>query len=262
MGSRTPVVADYDDAVFHRYDLHPSRMMRLLLGHSVDWEMRRAALVIAGNQYLAQRAQVAGARRIEILPTVIDLKRYAAAVPRPLQERIFTVGWIGTPHTAGDLETLRPVLREFCRDGQARFLAIGAGPLDWPDVPVVVVPWSEESEVEDLQMADVGIMPVPDSPWERGKCGLKLLQYMASCRPVIASPVGVNRELVSDGVNGFLATTSSEWLVALRTLQEDSNLRCRMGLAGRSLIEGNYSLEVAAPKLARLMANLLRETRS
>jgi glycosyltransferase involved in cell wall biosynthesis len=254
-----PYVVDYDDAVFHVYDRHPSPMVRGLLGKKIDRIMRGAALVIVGNQYLADHARSAGAHRIEILPTVVDLTRYPP-VPHPAND-VFTIGWIGTPLTARYLDRVYPALKEVCADNQARLVAVGAGGLDWPDVPVEVRAWSEATEVAALQEFDVGIMPLPDTPFERGKCGLKLIQYLACSRPVVASPVGMNATLVTDGANGYLATGHEEWANALRALQRDRIQRFRMGEAGRALVEAQFSLDSAAPRLAELLRSARRRRR-
>jgi glycosyltransferase involved in cell wall biosynthesis len=245
-----PYVVDYDDAIFHTYDMHRSLLVRRLLGGKIDRVMRGASLVVAGNTYLANRAWSAGARRVELLPTTVDLGRY----PRiPRSSGRFTIGWIGTPLTARYLEQVRPALREICADGRAKVVAIGAGDLDWSDLPIEVLPWSEATEVAALQQLDVGIMPLPDSPFEHGKCGLKLIQYMACAKPVVASPVGVNTEIVTNGINGFTPSDLGDWVAALRVLEEDHLGRDRMGAAGRAIVEAEFSLHVTAPRLASLL---------
>lgn len=251
-----PYVVDYDDARFHQYDAHRSRLVRATLGHKIDRVMREAAVVTAGNEYLADRARQAGARRVEVVPTVVDLERYPCA-PAATND-VFTVGWIGTPFTAVCLQRIQPALAEFCRLEKARVLAIGSGPLDWPDVPVEVVPWSEATEIAALGRCDVGIMPLADNLWERGKCGFKLIQYMACGLPVVGSPVGVNRELIRTGYNGFAAETQGEWVEALRTLKRDTALRSTMGRAGRELVAERYCLQVTAPILAELLHGALK----
>ncbi|MDY6943881.1 MAG: glycosyltransferase, partial [Pseudomonadota bacterium] len=197
----TPYVVDYDDAIFHNYDRHRRPWVRRVLGHKIDQVMARAACVLAGNQYLADRAVAAGADRVEILPTVIDLERYTVVPP---DSPGFTIGWIGSPGTAPYLSLVADALRPICELPDTRLLLVGAGEAG-PDLPAERRPWSEEREAADISEFDVGIMPLPDEPFERGKCGYKLIQYMASGKPVIASPVGVNREIVSDGVDGYLA---------------------------------------------------------
>ena len=121
-----------------------------------------------------------------------------------------------------------------------------------------MLPWDEATEVDMLQQLDAGIMPLPDSPWERGKCGFKLIQYMACGLPVVASPVGVNREIVEQGVNGFFASTPEEWEQALRTLLLDTILRERMGQAGRKKVEERYSLQMTGPRLAALLKSVVK----
>ncbi|MDP9358614.1 MAG: glycosyltransferase family 4 protein [Chloroflexota bacterium] len=253
-----PYVVDYDDALFHRYDQHPAFAVRALLGNKIDRVMRGAALVILGSSYLAARARAAGARQVAILPTVIDLQRYPPA-PAAKNE-IFTIGWIGTPLTARlHLETIRGPLETLCAGGKARVVAIGAGDLGW-QAPVKVRAWSGATEVADLQGIDVGIMPLPDSPFERGKCGFKLIQYMACGRPVVGSPVGVNDDLIDPGVNGFKATTPEEWIRTLDTLRANRELRRGMGEAGRGLVERAYCLQVAAPRLDELLREAATRT--
>lgn len=251
IGGRVPYVVDYDDAWFHRYDQHRVALIRRLLAQKIGRVMQHAALVVAGNAYLAQRAEQAGARWIEQLPTVIDLHRYPLTPP-PVQP-VMTIGWIGSPSTARYLHEIQPALSEVCRDGAARVVAIGAGRLELPDVPLTVVPWQDATEVAELQQCDVGIMPLLDSPWERGKCGFKLIQYMACSRPVVGSPVGVNRDIIRDGVNGFHAETYAQWVRALETLKQDRGLRQRMGQAGRARVEAEFCVQVTAPRLAQLL---------
>jgi glycosyltransferase involved in cell wall biosynthesis len=249
--SGVPYLVDYDDAVFHRYDLHRSPLVRRLLGAKIDRIMGGAALVVAGNDYIAERARLAGARRVELLPTVIDLERYPLA---PVQSGGgFTVGWIGSPSTAKYLRWLQPALSEICRGDAARLVAVGSGSLELEGVATELRPWSEASEAADIAGFHAGIMPLPDQELERGKCGYKLIQYMACGRPVVASPVGINRELVEHGKNGFLADSPAEWVSCLRMLGRDPELRARLGQAGRKKVEEKYCLQVTAPQLVSLL---------
>lgn len=251
-----PYVVDYDDAIFHRYDSHRNRFVRFLLGRKIDQVMRGARLVIVGNDYLAERAQRAGARRVELVPTVVDLNRYHVPAPGPPQP--YTVGWIGTPLTAPYLQLVREPLAEVGRSEDVRVTLVGSGPVTLDHVPVEVRPWSESSEIAELQQFDVGIMPLRDEVWERGKCGYKLIQYMACGRPVVASPVGASRGIVEHGVNGFLASDGAEWVQALRALR-DPALRIRMGTAGRAKVEHTYCVQVFAPRLASLLRESARQ---
>lgn len=251
--TRVPIVVDYDDAVFHRYDLHSNPLVRASLGRKIDAVMRHAALVIAGNDYLATRAQNAGANHIEILPSVVDITRHQPTNQPNNQPSPLTIGWIGAPVTAPYLHAIQPALAEICTESDTRVILVGSGPLSLPNVPLAIRPWTEATEVENIQQFDVGLMPLPDEPFERGKCGYKLIQYMACALPVIASPVGVNQTIVEPGINGFLATTPEDWVKALRTLQQNPTLRRQMGLAGRQKVEEFYSLQANAPKLRKLL---------
>jgi glycosyltransferase involved in cell wall biosynthesis len=254
-------VVDYDDALFHQYDQHRSAWVRRLLGGKIARVMRGAHLVTAGNAYLADYARRAGAPRVEIIPTVIDLERYPPAGVRPASDTPFTIGWIGSPSTAKYLLAIAPALAEVCAGGRGVVRLIGAGPVDLPGVPVEVLPWNGSTEVEELKRFDVGIMPLPDEPWERGKCGFKLIQYMACGLPVVASPIGVNMEIVEQGVNGYLAETTAEWVQALNTLLLDADLRKRMGQAGRKKVEQEYSLQVTGPRLAGRIKSIIVQIR-
>ncbi len=258
--SRTPYIVDYDDAVFHRYHEHTSGVVRLVLGNKIDRVMQHSALVIAGNEYIANHARLAGAQRVEILPTVIDLDRYPLA-PLPQNQR-YTVGWIGSFSTARYLLEIREALSRVAQESMMRLVVVGARP---PDMNGVVCetrePWSEEREIEESFGFDVGIMPLPDSPWERGKCGHKLIKYMAASRPVISSPVGVNRDIVEHGVTGYLAETTSDWLTALSSLRDSRTLREQMGRAGRRKVEERYCIQVTGRHLANLLEEALKRPR-
>ena len=255
-----PVVLDYDDAVFHRYDMHRSPFIRRLLGRKLDRLMARAALVTAGNAYLADRAVRAGARCVEILPTVVDLDHYDAG-PRAVSPDPPVIGWIGSPSTWAEyMQPMLPLLLSTAEEEGARLLAVGAGQGAAGHPLLSSHPWTEETETSLIRRMDIGIMPLSDTPWSRGKCGYKLIQYMACGLPVIASPVGVNAQIVEDGVNGFLAATPAEWQAALRRLLHDPDLRRRMGQAGRRRIETDYSLQVWGPRLTAMLRDAAGRT--
>ena len=246
-----PTVVDYDDAIFHRYDQHRLRWVRAALGNKIDAVMHHAAVVIAGNDYLAEQARGAGARRIEIVPTAVDLRRYPIRGLSRVDAR-FTVGWIGTPQTAGYLTEIAPALQRFHRLGGVRYVFVGCPAGLEFGVPYEARAWSEATEASDLASFDCGLMPLRDGPFERGKCGYKLIQYMACGVPVVASPVGANRQIVTSS-NGFLPTTIDAWFDALRTLRADEIAARRMGASGRELVEAKYSMQVNAPRLEAIL---------
>ncbi len=255
-----PMIVDYDDAIFHRYDQHPSPLIRGLLHSKIDRVMEAASVVVAGNDYLAGRAREAGARRVEVLPTVVDLNRYRA--PAPANDGPPVIGWIGTPLTGPYLEEIRETLAGFADTGAAKLMLIGAGDEVLPGVAAERVAWREDSEATDISRLDIGIMPIPDEPFERGKCGYKLIQYMAQGRPVVASPVGVNVRLVKDARAGFLASTRQEWWDALLKLISDPLLRREMGTNGRREVERKYCVDVIAPELIRLFREVAAQGES
>jgi glycosyltransferase involved in cell wall biosynthesis len=248
---RIPYVVDYDDAIFHRYDMHPRRLVRLFLGEKIDKVMQKASEVVVGNEYLAERAGKSGARHVSVLPSVVDLNRYATREGK--NRDVFTVGWIGSPTTTPYLELITPAIKEFARDRDVRLVLVGSGIVPTNGLPVETREWSEDREVEDIQSLDVGIMPLPNDPWSKGKCGYKLVQYMACGLPVVASPVGVNKELVRNGWNGFLAKEKEDWVQALNVLYENASQREEMGKAGRALVEEKFCLQVTAPRLLSLL---------
>ena len=259
MPSGVPVVSDFDDAVFHRYDRHRFKPIRALLGRKFEHVMKNSACVFAGNAYLAEYARNAGTRAVEVVPTVVDVERYrvkpyADEGPEPI------IGWIGTPSTWREcVEPFLPVLRGVARTHNARIVAVGSRMTPSEEGGIHFLPFSEEEEPLRIRTMDIGVMPLPDTPWMRGKCGYKLIQYMACGLPVVASPVGVNSEIVEHGVNGFLAETPDDWSQALKTLIDDPELRWQMGAAGRKRVEERYSLQVYGPRVASLLSEIVSQ---
>jgi glycosyltransferase involved in cell wall biosynthesis len=255
--ARRPFALDLDDAIFHNYDLRRRAVVRTLWGRKIDRLMAASALVTAGNAYLAERARDAGAPRVEVVPTVIDLDRYPTPAASPEGDRVDIV-WIGSPATVGYLRALAQPLAQLAAMRDIRLLVIGGGAVTMAGVDVRCMPWSAATEAVDIARGQIGVMPLPDSPWERGKCGYKLIQYMACGLPVVASPVGVNREIVLPGENGLFADGDSQWLEALVTLASDAALRRRLGAAGRARAEQVYSVQAVAPRLADLLRSAAR----
>jgi glycosyltransferase involved in cell wall biosynthesis len=155
--------------------------------------------------------------------------------------------------TAHYLEMIAEALRQISQESDTKVIIVGAEGVRLDGVPLEFRPWTEEAEVCDIQSFDVGIMPLADGPWEQGKCGYKIIQYMACGKPAVASPVGINKQIIEDGRNGFLATTTSQWVGALRLLRDHQDLRQRLGRRARMTVEQEYSLQVAAPRLVSLL---------
>jgi glycosyltransferase involved in cell wall biosynthesis len=245
-----PYVVDYDDAWFHRYENH---WLSPMLGHKIDAVMRVAHTVVAGNDYLARRARQAGARHVEVVPTAIDLARYAD-LPEAPRNGALTVGWIGIPLNAHYLSMIEAALRAASGTAPVELHVVGAAvPPAFKGIAATSFPWTEDTEISRIAHFDVGVMPLHDTPWERGKCAYKLLQVMAAGKPVIASPVGANRQVIRQGINGFLADTAEEWAEALRQLT-DPVLRQRMGAEARKTVEEQYATAIVTPRLAEILS--------
>ena len=236
-----PVILDFDDAIFHGYDRHANPLVRWLLGRKLIGLMRGAFVCICGNAYL-QAYAAKHAQRAIVVPTVVDTAVYVPPEIDAAPDRR-VVGWIGSPSTWASHHTpLLPTLLPMLRGHGAILKVVGAGPDSRGIDGIESVDWSEASEVSEIQGMDVGIMPLPDDDWARGKCGYKLIQYMACGVPVIASPVGVNSQIVEDGKNGYLAEQDLDWSTALARLLADPVLRHSMGRAGRDRVVTHYSL--------------------
>lgn len=247
-------IVDYDDAIFHNYDMSDNKLIRKFLSNKIDKVMANASCVIAGNDYLARRAQVAGAKRIEWVPTVVDKYRYMPLVKTQDKQKV--IGWIGSPSTQKYIIDIKKALSTVCERHSARLLLVGATQdiiKQLPDIQVDVVPWSEENEAQLIQQMDIGIMPLSDGPWEKGKCGYKLIQYMACGVPVVASPVGVNSNIIDDNKCGYLAENEEKWVNSLDALLSSTEHRTTFGKAGRNAVEETYSLQVQVPILAHIL---------
>ena len=254
-----PLVYDFDDAFFHPYDDHSSALVRSALGGKLKPLIGGAAAVCAGNDYLKDYADTAGAKAI-VLPTVVDIDQYRPATRRP--HGPLTIGWIGSPSTWGFVRPLLPMLAALCRERHVAFSVVGAGAAAEADRfdGLTFTPWSEAGEIAAVQAMDIGLMPLPDEPWARGKSGYKLVQYMACGLPVVASPVGANATIVREGETGLLATDPGQWRAALSRLIDDAALRTAMGQAGRARAIEAYSLQAHAPRLIEVMLRAVAAT--
>ena len=247
-----PLLYDYDDAFFQPYDDHRNPLVRWMLGGKLDPLIAGARGICAGNAYLRDHAARLNPHAI-VLPTVVDTVLYRPAIART--DRPLTIGWIGSPSTWPYVRPYLPLVSELCRTGEVRFSAVGAGVAAAADRfdGLTLVPWTEAGEIAAVQAMDIGIMPLPDAPWARGKSGYKLVQYMACGLPLVASPVGVNSTIVEDGVTGLLATDMAQWRAGLDRLIADPALRASMGTAGRARAVDAYSLHSQAPRLIEAM---------
>jgi glycosyltransferase involved in cell wall biosynthesis len=245
IAARKPVVFDFDDAIWLPR-VGGSRILRALHRESaVQDVLRRAAAVIAGNNSLAAYATRFN-RHVTVVPSSIDPAAYSQST------NLNVVGWIGSRTTLPYLKPLKPVFETL----KIKPRVIASGDPTQLGFDVEFLSWQLETERMELSQIGVGLAPLPDTPWERGKCGVKILQYMACGIPAVASPVGANKDIITHGVNGFLASTTEEWTTALRTLVADSNLRRKFGAAGRETVAKRFTIQRAAETVSSVLRNL------
>jgi glycosyltransferase involved in cell wall biosynthesis len=248
---------DFDDALFLRDSYsakglyNPRRLKRFTT------MVRAADAVIAGNTFLKEQAALlCGAERVHVVPTCVDTQRYVLAEHQRQGAEVQLV-WIGSRSTMHGVTAMQPILQYVHQRWPRLYLKIICDRFpQLQSMPVLPCPWTEASEARELAAADIGISWMPDDLWSRGKCGLKVLQYMAAGLPVIANPVGVQADMVRHGQNGFLATTAEEWAEAIGKLANDPALRRHMGREGRRRVEADFSLRAGASRWLALLLDL------
>lgn len=251
---RKPIIYDFDDAIFlQNYNL-ANRFYRFLKFPSKTREIiKMSSSVIVPNIFLKEYACKFN-KYVYIIPTPIDTDKFKIA-ERPSSK--LTIGWVGSFTTAPYLEVVFNPIQRLSEKYDFVLKIVGAGNKIYiPGVKVENCDWELEKEVQDFQNIDIGVYPLIDSLWVRGKAGFKAIQYMAVGGPVVASPIGMTKELIQDGINGFLAKTEDEWVQKLSVLIEDAALRRKIGLEGRKTVEEKYSLKVNAPVLLALIKNI------
>ncbi|MDT8274108.1 MAG: glycosyltransferase family 4 protein [Desulfomonilia bacterium] len=206
-------------------------------------------IVVAGNTFLEEKVREYTSN-VVVIPTSIPIEHYSMK-EYPVKKDMVTIGWIGDHGSIHYLERLRPVWDEIGRKypGRVELKIICDIFFDCEDIPVKKIPWSSDTEVEELRDIDIGVMPLMDDPWSWGKCGLKILQYYGVGVPAVCTPVGINRDVVTDGINGFWAQSYHEWIQKIEKLIDDSALRMSMGKAGRRTLEEGYNDLVNAPRI-------------
>lgn len=241
---RKKIVFDFDDAIWITDNTHESRLTRLLrwrkkVSRICEWSHR----VSAGNLYLAKYALQFNIN-VTINPTTVDTKQLHVPLSQSRKSTDnITIGWTGSHSTLKYLAPIVPVLQSLQKKyPTVQFLVVADSDPKLPLSNYQYVPWQIETEVDDLSRIDIGIMPLPDDSWTRGKCGFKALQYMALGIPAVASPVGANIEILQHGVEGYLCTTPDEWFTSLEYLILNPWKRIEMGTAGRRKVVQHYSV--------------------
>jgi glycosyltransferase involved in cell wall biosynthesis len=254
-----PLVYDFDDAVFLPNTSEANRFVAALKhADKIGSVIARCDEVIAGNEFLATYARRFNPH-VHVIPTSLDTDLFVPRV-EPSPNAVLVVGWIGTPTTAPYLAPLVDTMSGLAREREYVWRIVGAADrVSASGVRIEQPEWSLDREVALFQSCDVGLNPLPDTDWARGKCGFKAIQFMACGVPVVASPVGVNGDIIQDGVNGFLAATPAEWREKIGRLLDDPDLRRRLGRAARATIEARYSLRVNAPRVAAVIRRALEQ---
>lgn len=255
-----PIVYDFDDAIFLPAASEANRRFRWLKQpRKTKTICQLSRHVIVGNAYLREYVRPY-TPRVSVIPTTIDTERYA---PKARVEIRGTpvIGWSGSLTTVEHLRSVELALKMLRGRHAFHLRVIGSAGVTLDGVDVESRGWNAASEIDDLTSFDVGVMPLPDDAWTRGKCGLKALQYMALGVPTVASPVGVNTEIIQDGVNGFLASTPGEWVEKLLRLLVDEGLRERFAREGRKTVERWYSSNVQGPRVLRMFEHICQGER-
>jgi glycosyltransferase involved in cell wall biosynthesis len=243
------MVYDFDDAVmFGRKGDSATRRRRF--GRMI----KASAATFCGNTFLREEAARYKTSGLYCVPTVVETDEYPVKVHN--EHRPFVVGWIGSSSTLRYLEEIREVLVALSEMKDVECIIIADKPFNVDRPGIIFQKWNKDDEKSMVLDFDVGIMPVKDDIWSRGKCGLKLIQYMAAGLPSVAHPVGVAQEIIQDGVNGFLRTDRDGWIKAIEMIKNDIPLRQRIGAAARAKAEEQYSLKVWGPKYAEIVNSL------
>ncbi|MBW2039431.1 MAG: glycosyltransferase family 4 protein [Deltaproteobacteria bacterium] len=250
------IIFEYDDAIMYRssrWTNQHSGTRRARFKNMV----KTCDLIIAGNRFLKEEAtKYVDERKVHVIPTVVDIEKYAPK-QYDLEKDDVILGWLGSQGTLHYLKTLLPVFGEIGRRFPFIQLKIVCNDFfDVPNMKVIKKKWSEADEVVDLQGFDIGLGPLTDDVWTRGKCGLKLIQYLAVGVPVVCSPVGANKEIVLNGEVGFWSSGQREWIEKLNILISNPKLRKKMGEKGRERIMKEYSLQAMAPRLFDILTQL------
>ncbi len=249
------IIFDFDDAVMFR-DQKYQRPLRSKTFRKFVRTLKRCRAAVAGNEFLARLGEACGPRTV-ILPTAVDIAKYKLKEARDGPG--LTIGWMGLSDGLVYLQHIHEALRRVSEKFTGLTLkVISDKPLQLEGVKIDNYPWTNDTEQQHLASFDVGIMPLWDSLWTRGKCGYKILQYMGVGTAVVASDVGANRDIVTPGENGFLARTQDDWTQALTNLVQDAGLRKSFGMRGRDLVEQRYSLDRFAESYAALMQEVAK----
>lgn len=256
--SGAKMIFDFDDAIWLPNVSYRNKKLQGLKGYAKTAKIiEQADLVFAGNQYLANYAQQFNAA-VKVVPTTIDTS-YHRPLPKNENGKI-TIGWTGSHTTLKYLTRLEAVFQKLLIDHPDQIELLVICDHEWPtELPYTFVKWKKEDEIDQLNRIDIGVMPLEDTEWAKGKCGFKALQYMAIGIPAVISPVGVNQEIIAHEENGFLAKEDDEWVEILSRLIKDKELREQIGKKARTYIQDHYSVDAYRERYLQYFNELLAE---
>lgn len=253
---RRRIIFDFDDALFaYPKDFLTAWRRFWFDPKHTEKTIKLADEVIAGNTYLAEYARQFS-KHVTIIPTGVNVREYEAMAQK--QQASVVVGWTGMWSNSKYLKLIKSALARAHEHADFTVKLVGGENIrsvSIPSVPVTYEVWKLERDLTAITSFAIGLMPLADTPWERGKCAFKIIQYFALGIPAIASPVGMNTEVIQEGVNGFLPRTEEEWASAIEKLVKDPDLRRRMGAAGRELVREKYSIDVLFPRILSILTS-------
>ena len=258
---KTKIIFDFDDSIWLPNVSEGNKKLWFLKNSNKTKDIIRVSnMVLAGNNYLADYARQFNPN-VKVFPTTIDTDQY---IPVHNPTGKICIGWSGSVSTIQHFEHVIPVLKKIKEKyaNQVVFKVIGDESYQNKELGIIGLPWDIESEIIELSSFDIGIMPLPDNEWTRGKCGLKGLQYMALETATVMSPVGVNSEIVSNGENGFLADSVHDWIDKLSKLIEDKNLRIKLGQEGRKTVISKYSVKALSKQYINYFCEAIDQTKN
>lgn len=256
---KIPIIFEFDDAIYLGEKASRLRTKLTRSWDKIHKYVSKSDAIIVGNKILGTWAEKYN-HRVFNIPTGVDMNDY------PIKKKIdsdgvFTIGWIGSSSTAPNLELVLPAIEEFSKKRKVKFIVLGGLPMSFENENIEYkdIPWSLENQMEILQQFDVGIAPLYDTPFNKGKCAYKIIQYMATGLPVIASPVGIQKDIIKNFNNGYLASDPKEWVDAFFSLANSIDLRKKMGVSSRVAAEENYDLRILARQLSDTIKSVYRD---
>jgi glycosyltransferase involved in cell wall biosynthesis len=251
------IILDLDDAIFHQYDKIKNPILSIFLKNKFNKIFKLPFLqIFSGNIYnIKEIKKINPEIKSYIFPTVVDVNYYKKK-SQVRKNKDFTIVWIGSPSTSNYLKTIIKPLKVLCNNYDIKLRLIGCGYLELKDIQFESYMWNEKTEIQLISECHVGIMPLKNDDWSKGKCGFKLIQYMACSIPGVASPIGVNNEIIDNKINGFLANSDDEWINYIIKLKNDKKLYKKISEKAFEKVYNKYSFDHQRKEFISTLNNL------